>query len=482
MPSKRCCLEHLNPMTHRTIPIVPVSGRPAADKIQVRSISGLFTRWRWAMVWITQLVYYGLPWLSWNGRQAVLFDLEASRFFLFGAVLYPQDLIYLAGLLVISALLLFFATTVAGRVWCGFACPQTVYTELFQWIEHRTEGDRQARLRLDRSPWTAEKIARRSGKHLAWGLLALWTGFTLVGYFTPIRELALAVPYQLGPWEGFWIGFYSLATYGNAGYLRESVCLHMCPYGRFQGSLMDQRTLNVAYDHHRGEPRRAGADRDSRDKSAGHCIDCTLCVQVCPTGIDIRQGLQAACIGCGLCIDACNQVMDKIEAPRGLIRMASLMELGGGASAQGTSFKRFWRPRVVVYGTLLLIAICAVATAFVTRPEVRLNVLRDRNIMARMVEHGAVENVYTLQLMNASDRVQSLNVMIEPNSDVSLLHRSTVVLQPAQATNLTVTARMPNAMAATKAGEILNIHFNVTDIDHPSAKPVREPSTFIVSR
>jgi len=199
-------------MTHRTIPIVPVSGRPAADKIQVRSISGLFTRWRWAMVWITQLVYYGLPWLSWNGRQAVLFDLEASRFFLFGAVLYPQDLIYLAGLLVISALLLFFATTVAGRVWCGFACPQTVYTELFQWIEHRTEGDRQARLRLDRSPWTAEKIARRSGKHLAWGLLALWTGFTLVGYFTPIRELALAVPYQLGPWEGFWIGFYSLAT------------------------------------------------------------------------------------------------------------------------------------------------------------------------------------------------------------------------------------------------------------------------------
>ncbi|MDP3927299.1 MAG: cytochrome c oxidase accessory protein CcoG [Hydrogenophaga sp.] len=469
-------------MTLRIIPIQPVPVMATGEKIQVRSISGLFTRWRWAMVWITQLAYYGLPWLSWNDRQAVLFDLQADRFFLFGAVLYPQDLIYLAGLLVLSALLLFFATTLAGRVWCGFACPQTVYTELFQWIERRTEGDRQARLRLDRSPWSAEKVARRGGKHLAWALLALWTGFTLVGYFTPIRELALAVPYQLGPWEGFWIGFYGLATYGNAGFLRESVCLHMCPYGRFQGSLMDQRTLNVAYDHRRGEPRRAATDRDSRNKSAGHCIDCTLCVQVCPTGIDIRNGLQAACIGCGLCIDACNQVMDKIEAPRGLIRMASLVELGGGTSAPAALLKRFWRPRVVVYGTLLLIALGAVITAFLIRPEVRLNVLRDRNVMARTVDQGAVENVYTLQLMNATDRVQSLNVVIEPDSEVRLLSPSAVLLQPAQATTFTVTARMHSEVAISKAGEIIDIHFEVTDPDHPSLQRIRERSTFIVPR
>lgn len=475
-------LEHLNTMTTRIIPIVPANGWPTADKIQMRSISGVFTRWRWAMVWITQLAYYGLPWLSWNDRQAVLFDLEASRFFLFGAVLYPQDLIYLAGLLVISALLLFFATTVAGRVWCGFACPQTVYTALFQWIEHRTEGDRQARLRLDLSPWNAQKVLRRGGKHVAWALLALWTGFTLVGYFTPIRELALAVPHQLGPWEGFWIGFYGLATYGNAGYLRENVCLHMCPYGRFQGSLMDERTLNVAYDHRRGEPRRAGAARDTRAKSAGHCIDCTLCVQVCPTDIDIRHGLQAACIGCGLCIDACNQVMDKIDAPRGLIRMASLLELAGDPSAPGVSLKRFWRPRVVVYGTLLLIAMVAMSTAFVTRSEVRLNVVRDRSVMARMVDQGAVENVYTLLLMNASDRVQTLHVAVEPATELSLLHPYTVVLQPAEASTLTVTARMPHAAAASKAGQIIDIHFEVTDPDHPSLKLVREPSTFIVPR
>ncbi len=469
-------------MTSRTIPIVPVNHRPAEDKIQVRSITGVFTRWRWAMVWITQLVYYGLPWLTVHGRQAVLFDLEAGRFFLFSAVLYPQDLIYLAGLLVISALLLFFATTVAGRVWCGFACPQTVYTGLFQWIERRTEGDRQARLRLDRGPWNAQKLLRRGGKHLAWALLALWTGFTLVGYFTPIRELALAVPGQLGPWEGFWIGFYGLATYGNAGFLRESVCLHMCPYGRIQGSLMDPRTLNVAYDHRRGEPRRAGVDSDTRAKSAGHCIDCTLCVQVCPTGIDIRDGLQAACIGCGLCIDACNQVMDKIEAPRGLIRMASLLELGGDSSKPGRSLNRFWRPRVVVYGSLLLIAMAAMTSAFLTRAEVRLNVVRDRSVMARTVDQGAVENVYTLQLMNASDRARSLNVAIEPSSRVNLLGPSTVVLPPAQAHTITVTAHMPQAVAATKAGEIIDIHFEVTDPGHPSLPPVREPSTFIVPR
>jgi cytochrome c oxidase accessory protein FixG len=469
-------------MTTRIIPIVPANSPSSPDKIQMRAISGLFTRWRWAMVWITQLAYYGLPWLSWNHRQAVLFDLEASRFFLFGAVLYPQDLIYLAGLLVLSALLLFFATTLAGRVWCGFACPQTVYTELFQWIERRAEGDRQARLRLDRSPWSAQKVLRRGGKHLGWGLLALWTGFTLVGYFTPIRELAQAVPYQLGNWEMFWIGFYGLATYGNAGFLRESVCLHMCPYGRFQGSLMDQRTLNVAYDYRRGEPRRAGADSDSRDKSAGHCIDCTLCVQVCPTGIDIRNGLQAACIGCGLCIDACNQVMDKIEAPRGLIRLASLMELGSGTSAPGASLKQFRRPRVVVYGTLLLIAISTVTTAFLTRPEVRLNVLRDRNVMARMVEQGAVENVYTLQLMNASDRVKTLKIGVDLADELSLLSPSTVVLKPAQASTLTVTAHMHSEVAASKAGEIIDIHFEVTDTDNPSMKRVREPSTFIVPR
>ena len=390
---------HTNPA--RVVPIVPITNAPAiaaGATIHARATSGSFTRWRWALVWLTQLAYYGTPWLSFNGRQAVLFDLQADRFFLFGAVLYPQDLIYLAGLLVLSALLLFFVTTLAGRLWCGFACPQTVYTELFQWIEHRCEGDRQARLRLDRSPWTVHKLARRGGKHLAWALLALWTGFTLVGYFTPIRDLALAVPGQLGPWEGFWIGFYGLATYGNAGFLRESVCQHMCPYGRFQGSLMDANTLYVAYDERRGEPR-ASRPRgsDPAAQGSGACVDCTLCVQVCPVGIDIRQGLQAACISCGLCIDACNKVMDQLRAPRGLIRMASERERAGEQTRPLGWRGHLARRRVQVYGGLLLLGSGLLVTSFAERPTLRLNALRDRGVLARQVEHGAVENVYRLQ-------------------------------------------------------------------------------------
>lgn len=470
------------PASSRVIPIVSSPLEPIGDKIQARSISGVFTRWRWAMVWITQATFYGLPWLTMHGRQAILFDLSDRRFFLFGAVLYPQDLIYLAGLLVISAMLLFFVTTIAGRLWCGFACPQTVYTELFQWIEHHTEGDRQARLRLDRQKWSGQKLLRRGSKHIAWATLALWTGFTLVGYFTPIRELAVAVPYQLGTWEVLWICFYGLATYGNAGLLREKVCLHMCPYGRFQGSLMDARTINVSYGFHRGEPRGNTEESSGRPIASGHCIDCTLCVQVCPTGIDIRQGLQAACIGCGLCIDACNQVMLKIGAPTGLIRMASLLELEGDERPSEPTWRRFLRARVVVYGTLLSVAIVAMITAFATRPEIRLNVMRDRSVMARMVDNGVVENVYRLQLMNVTGRVQSVEIAVESEADVQLIRSSNVVLQPAEATTFPVTVRMPSSVAATKAGEIFEFYFKVSSPEVGSIKPFKERSTFVVPR
>lgn len=448
----------------RTIPIVPVPAISAGDKIQMRATSGRFTRWRWALVWLTQLAYYGTPWLSFNGRQAVLFDLQADRFFLFGAVLYPQDLIYLAGLLVLSALLLFFVTTLAGRLWCGFACPQTVYTELFQWIEHRLEGDRQARLRLDRSPWTAHKLARRGGKHLAWALLALWTGFTLVGYFTPIRDLALAVPGQLGPWEAFWVLFYGLATYANAGFLRESVCQHMCPYGRFQGSLMDASTLYVAYDERRGEPRAARPrGSDPAVRGSGACVDCTLCVQVCPVGIDIRQGLQAACISCGLCIDACNKVMDQLRAPRGLIRLASERERSG-APAQAPSWRgHLARRRVQVYGGLLLLGSALLVTSFAERPTLRVNALRDRAVLARQVDHGAVENVYRLQVMNAQERPRELRIAVHGADGVRLASGETLRLAPAEARQQLVTVRLDPAQASAQAGRVLPIRFSVGD-------------------
>ena len=280
------------------------------------------------LVWGTQILFYGLPWLQWNDRQAVLFDLGARRFYIGGLVLYPQDFIYLTGLLILSAYGLFLFTAVAGRLWCGYACPQTVYTEIYMWFENRIEGDRAKRMQLDAGPWTGEKLLRKGGKQFVWIAFGLWTGFTFVGYFTPIRTLAAeAVTLGFGPWEWFWILFYGFATYGNAGYMREQVCKYMCPYARFQSAMFDHDTMIISYDTARGEP------RGSRPKSMGHealksagkgdCIDCTLCVQVCPTGIDIRKGLQYECIGCAACIDVCDSVMDKMNYPRGLIRYAT---------------------------------------------------------------------------------------------------------------------------------------------------------------
>jgi polyferredoxin len=278
--------------------------------IYPRAVKGWFATWRWVFVWLTQLLFYGVPWLQWSGRQAVLFDLEAQRFYIFGLLLYPQDLIFLAALLVLSALALFFFTAVAGRLWCGYTCPQTVYTEIFMWAERKIEGDRIARMRLDQSPWGPNKILRKGAKQGVWLAIALATGFSFVGYFTPVRELAAAAAaWDLSAWNAFWVLFYGAATYGNAGFLREQMCTYMCPYARFQSALIDKDSLVIAYDAGRGDPR--GSRSKKANPSAqglGDCIDCTLCVQVCPTGIDIRNGLQNECIGCAACIDVCNDV------------------------------------------------------------------------------------------------------------------------------------------------------------------------------
>ena len=263
----------------------------AQKKIYPRSVQGLFAKWRWGLFILTQIIFYGLPWLEWGQRQAVLFDLGARRFYIFGIVLYPQDFIYLTGLLVISALSLFLFTAVAGRLWCGYACPQTVYTEIFLWFEHKFEGDRSARMRLDAAPFSLNKLWRKGGKHLAWIAFSLWTGFTFVGYFAPIQQLGGDfIAGQVSAWGIFWILFYGFATYGNAGFMREQVCKYMCPYARFQSAMFDKDTLIVTYDEERGEPRGARSKKaDLSTLNLGSCVDCSLCVQVCPTGIDIRQ-------------------------------------------------------------------------------------------------------------------------------------------------------------------------------------------------
>ena len=374
------------------------------EKIYPRAVGGWFAGWRVAMVLATQIVFYGMPWLRWNERQAVLFDLAARKFYVFGLVLWPQDFIYLALLLVISALSLFLFTAVAGRLWCGYACPQTVYTEIFLWIERKVEGNRPHRIKLDGQPFSLDKLRLKLAKHGIWIALSLWTGFTFVGYFTPIRELASEVAtLGLGPWESFWILFYGFATYGNAGWMREQVCKYMCPYARFQSAMFDRDTLIITYDNARGEPR-GGRSRATDAKAAGlgDCIDCGICVQVCPTGIDIRKGLQYECIGCAACIDGCNQVMKKMDYAPGLIRYSTENALRRGWNFAGM-MKRVRRPRVLVYAAVLLAVTLGAGVSLALRVPLKVDVIRDRGSLSREVGGGSIENVYRLQIMNTEE-------------------------------------------------------------------------------
>jgi len=375
------------------------------QKIQPRAVHGVFANWRIALVLITQAVYYGLPWLQWDDRQAVLFDLAARKFYIFGLVFWPQDFIYLTGILVLSALALFLFTAVAGRLWCGYACPQTVYTELFMWVEDWIEGDHLARKKLDKSPWNANKIKKRGLKHLIWLVIALWTGFTFVGYFTPIQSLAgEVINLGLGPWETFWILFYGFATWGNAGFMREQVCKYMCPYARFQSVMFDSDTLTVTYDSSIGEPRGPrGKKVDYKAKGLGTCVDCDVCVQVCPTGIDIRNGLQYECIGCAACIDGCDQIMDKMGYPRGLIRYTTENVIKGKYPDSGI-LHHVLRTRTLIYTALMLVISSVFVYSLATRVPLRVDVVRDRVSLSKETDDGMIENVYRLQLINKDNQ------------------------------------------------------------------------------
>jgi len=387
-------------------------------KIYPRAVTGWFARWRVTIVILTQLAFYGTAWLQWNGRQALLFDLAARKFYIFGLVFWPQDFIYLTALLVVSALSLFLFTAVAGRLWCGYACPQTVYTEIFMWIERRIEGDRTARMRLDRERGL-RRLRLKAAKHALWIGLSLWTGFTFVGYFTPIRQLsAEVVALSLGPWESFWLLFYGFATYGNAGWMREQVCKYMCPYARFQSAMFDPDTLIVTYDRARGEPR-GGRSRasDPRGLGLGDCVDCGICVQVCPTGIDIRDGLQYECIGCAACIDGCNQVMKKMNYAPGLIRYSTENALAHGWNVR-QMLARVLRPRVLVYSGILALVVVAAGASLSLRQPVKVDVIRDRAGLARRAEDGSLENVYRLQIMNASERALKVSIAVRGDHEL----------------------------------------------------------------
>jgi cytochrome c oxidase accessory protein FixG len=416
---------------------------------------GVFQRWRWAAVWITQLVFYGLPWLQWNDRQAVLFDMAARKFYIFGLVLWPQDVIYLSALLIIAALSLFLFTAIGGRLWCGYACPQTVYNEIFMWIERRIEGDRSKRMALDKAAWSPRKVMLKLSKHAAWIAVALWTGYTFVGFFTPIRELgAAALALSLGGWSLFWVLFYGFATYGNAGWMREQVCKYMCPYARFQSAMFDKDTLIVTYDASRGEPRAPaqrkskGANRvaERRNQGLGDCIDCDMCVQVCPTGIDIRNGLQYECIGCAACIDACNYVMDKAGLPQGLVRYTTTNAMDRHFNTAQT-LRRVARPRVLVYAAILLSIIVGLVIAVTLRVPLKVDVIRDRAAFAREVSddkgRALLENVYRLNVMNTTETRQRYKVQANGLAGLAVGSETTFELEPASVRSVPLRLQVP---------------------------------------
>lgn len=445
-------------------------------KVYARETQGWFTNWRWALAWATQLIFYGLCWIEWNGRQAVLFHLVERKFYLFGLVLWPQDVFYLAVLLIVSAYALFLFTAVAGRLFCGYACPQTVYTLLFMWIENRIEGSRNARMKLDAARGSREKLLRKGAKHFAWILLSLWTGFTFVGYFTPIEELSASVfAWDLGPWETFWIFFYAAFAYLMAGTVREQMCKYICPYARFQGVMFDPDTMIITYDPGRGEPRGPRAKGlDHRAAGMGDCVDCGICVQVCPTGIDIRDGLQLECIACAACIDACDQVMDKMNYPRGLIRYSTENALAKNYTKRDI-FAHLMRPRTLIYTGILLAITLAMAWSLAVRQPLKVDVIRDRGSLGQEIEDGRIENVYTLRLMNTAERAARYRIGVSGLPTAAIDGPDAIEVPAATTLSVPVVVRaMPDA---GKAGAN-PIFFEIGAVDDPQIA-LREKATFM---
>jgi cytochrome c oxidase accessory protein FixG len=485
-------LNESSPTQAIPIEVVEESLYEIRQKIYARSVSGTFARWRIYFIFLTQILFYGLPWINWNGRQAVLFDLIQRKFYIFGLVLWPQDVIYLTLLLILSALALFLFTAVAGRLFCGYACPQTVYTEIFMWIERQVEGDRFARIRLDGEewPWSFHKWRIKALKHGLWLIVAGWTGFTFIGYFTPIHELSGAIlTLSLGPWQTFWLFFYSFATWGNAGFMREQVCKYMCPYARFQSVMVDKDTFVVTYDKLRGEPK--GSRHKTTDVVAeglGDCVDCSICVQVCPTGIDIRDGLQYMCIGCGACIDACDLVMDKMHYPKGLIRYTTERAMLDHETNQ-SAMRHILRPRVIFYALFITALSAAFLFSLFTRNPLRVDVMRDRGALAREVDGERIENIYRMQIMNSSEQPMAIKLKVEGLADLKILNSQNKEIEEikvAPASNLLMPIKVSSKLGKIEAGHY-PIHFEIEAYEEElGVKPVLrqrdEKSIFIIPR
>jgi len=432
-----------------------------ADKLYVRSVNGLFNKVRTASLWALMIGYFLTPWISIDGRQAVWFDLPARQFHIWGITFWPQDFMLLSFLLIICAFGLFTITTLAGRIWCGYTCPQTAWTFIYMWVEEKIEGNRNQRMKLDRAPMTVGKLSKKLVKHLVWLAIALATGLAFVGYFYPIRELVPdLVTFSIeNQWASFWLLFFTLATYGNAGWLREKVCLHMCPYARFQAVMFDQDTLIVSYDEARGE---RGTGRGARKKGTdpvaaniGDCVDCSMCVQVCPTGIDIRDGLQYQCIGCALCVDACDEIMDKMGYERGLVKYTNEHALKGNPV-------HIFRPKLIGYASALIIMMGLFVWAIFSRTPLELDVLRDRGALYTNASDGRVQNTYTAKIMNMAQEPHSFVISLEGLEGGELDGKTEITLKNGEVGNLPLNVKaIPWDLKASRT----DIRFIVTRDD-----------------
>ncbi len=432
------------------------------EKIYTRKIEGFFQRVRTYTGWPLLMGYFLMPWIDWGGQQSILFDLPARKFHILGLTLWPQDFPFLAWILIICAFSLFLVTKLFGRVWCGYTCPQTVWTSMFMWVEQRTEGTRNQRIKLDKGPWTREKVIKKTLKHGMWLGLAIWTGFTFVAYFTPARQLLSDFfNFSVNPWAFSWVAIFTMMTYLNAGWLREQVCMFMCPYARFQSVMFDSNTLIVSYDTQRGEPRGSRKKNiDPKAQGLGDCVDCELCVQVCPTGIDIRKGLQIECIGCALCVDACNAIMDKMGYPRGLIDYTTENRLRHSSDQKNL----FLRLDVLGYAFAISIMVGLFIHGLLTRVPLELDIIRDRGALYERVDNDFIENSYTARIVNMSDDAHTFILSLDTNASGQIIGENTIFISPGDLAELPFRIRMaPDA----NPSPVLAITVNIRAQQHP---------------
>jgi len=436
------------------------------NTVYVRQQKGKFQQIRRYTGMLFILLFVLLPWLNFNGHQAILLDVASQQFHIFGVTLFPQDFTVLAWLLIVGAFLLFFITTWLGRIWCGYLCPQTVWVFIYIWVEEKIEGSRNQRIRLDKAELSADKVRKKALKHAIWLLISFFTATTFMSYFIQVEVLyGELVRLQWSGLVSFWVGLFTLCTYGNAGWLREKMCIYMCPYARFQSAMFDKDTLLVAYDKGRGENRgRRKRKEDYQAKGLGDCVDCNLCVEVCPAGIDIRNGLQYECINCGACADACDQTMAKFNYPKGLISYTSENALAGSKA-------HVLRPKILGYGAISAIALCLMVFTMSVRVPLEVSVLRDRNVLYRVNYLDEVENSYRLNVTNKSQQERSYQISVQGITGIKNSVKDTVSVQAGEMLTIPMTLTSAREHLSEK---VTDLQLVITALDDREVSLVKE--------